>query len=69
MDEGKPENIAEKIVTGRLNKFYSEVCLVNQAFIKEDKKSVKDVLGGATVASIARLALGEGAKKDAEAED
>jgi len=64
MDEGKPENIAEKIVSGRLNKFYSEVCLVNQAFIKEDKKSVKDVLGGASVASIARLALGEGAKAE-----
>jgi len=67
MDEGKPENIAEKIVTGRLNKFYSEVCLVNQAFIKEDKKTVKDILGGAAVASFARIALGEGAK-DAEAE-
>ncbi len=59
MDEGKPENIAEKIVTGRLNKFYSEVCLIEQAFIKEDKKKVKDILGGATVASIHRLALGE----------
>ena len=64
MDEGKPENIAEKIVTGRLNKYYSEVCLVNQAFIKEDKKSVKDILGGATVASFHRLALGEGAKEE-----
>lgn len=69
MDEGKPENIAEKIVTGRLNKFYSEVCLLNQAFIKEDKKAVKDVLGGATVASTARLALGEGAKAEEENED
>lgn len=69
MDEGKPENIAEKIVTGRLNKFYSEVCLVNQAFIKEDKKSVKDILGGAEVASFHRIGLGEGAKDDAESED
>jgi len=68
MDEGKPENIAEKIVIGRLNKFYSEVCLVNQAFIKEDKKSVKDVLGGAEVASFQRIALGEGAKEE-ETED
>jgi len=66
MDEGKPENIAEKIVTGRLNKFYSEVCLIEQAFIKEDKKKVKDILGGATVAGFARLALGEGAKEEAE---
>ena len=69
MDEGKPENIAEKIVTGRLNKFYKEVCLIEQAFIKEDKKSVKDILGGAEVVGFYRLALGEGGDKDAEAED
>ena len=62
MDEGKPENIAEKIVGGRLSKFYSEVCLIEQAFIKEDKKKVKDILGGATVASFRRLALGEKAE-------
>ena len=62
MDEGKPENIAEKIVGGRLSKFYSEVCLIEQAFIKEDKKKVKDILGGATVASFQRLALGEKAE-------
>ncbi|QGY40830.1 elongation factor Ts [Pseudodesulfovibrio cashew] len=65
MDEGKPENIAEKIVMGRLNKYYSEVCLLNQAYIKEDKKAVKDILGGATVASFVRLALGEGQKEEA----
>lgn len=69
MDEGKPEAIAEKIVMGRLNKFYSEVCLLNQAFIKEDKKSVKDILGGATVAKFVRLALGEGPKDEEETED
>ena len=62
MDEGKPENIAEKIVSGRLNKFYAEVCLIEQAFIKEDKKKVKDILGGATVAKFYRLALGEKAE-------
>ncbi|BDQ35370.1 translation elongation factor Ts [Pseudodesulfovibrio portus] len=59
MDEGKPENIAEKIVSGRLSKFYSEVCLIEQAFIKEDKKKVKDILGGAAVAGFQRLALGD----------
>ena len=69
MDEGKPENIAEKIVSGRMNKFYKEVCLIEQAFIKEDKKSVKDILGGAEVVGFYRLALGEGGDKDAEAED
>ncbi|MEF2229936.1 MAG: translation elongation factor Ts [Pseudodesulfovibrio sp.] len=68
MDEGKPEAIAEKIVIGRMNKFYKDVCLIEQAFIKEDKKSVKDILGKARVVSFHRLALGEGGSKDAEAE-
>ncbi|WP_319542834.1 translation elongation factor Ts [uncultured Pseudodesulfovibrio sp.] len=62
MDEGKPENIAEKIVSGRLNKFYKEVCLVEQAFIKDDKQTIKQILGGAAVASFQRLALGEKAE-------
>ena len=59
MDEGKPENIAEKIVSGRLNKFYKEVCLVEQTFIKDDKQTIKQILGGAEIASFHRLALGE----------
>lgn len=44
MDEGKPENIAEKIVEGRLKKYYKEVCLLEQPFIKDDKKSIQDLL-------------------------
>ena len=59
MDEGKPEAIAEKIVAGRLQKFYKEVCLIEQAFIKDDKQTIKQILKGATVASFHRLALGE----------
>ena len=35
MNEGKPEAIAEKIVMGRINKFYEEICLVDQAFVKD----------------------------------
>lgn len=42
--KGKPENVMEKIVTGKLEKFYSEVCLMDQAFIKDDKLSIKDYL-------------------------
>lgn len=42
--EGKPENIAEKIVIGRINKYYKEVCLIEQPFIKDDKKTIKDLL-------------------------
>lgn len=42
--EGKPEQILEKIATGRLNKFFQENCLVEQAFIKENSKSVGDLI-------------------------
>jgi len=69
MDEGKPAEIAEKIVMGRLSKFYKEVCLIEQTFIKDDKKSIKDLLGKAEVAGFHRLALGEGAPKDADSDD
>jgi elongation factor Ts len=62
MDEGKPEAIAEKIVTGRLNKFYKDVCLIEQAFIKDDKQTIKQILKGGTVAGFHRLALGENAE-------
>jgi elongation factor Ts len=43
--EGKPEKAIEKIVEGRLEKFYAEVCLLDQAFIRDQKKVVKDLLG------------------------
>ncbi|WFS63752.1 translation elongation factor Ts [Pseudodesulfovibrio thermohalotolerans] len=62
MDEGKPEAIAEKIVSGRLHKFYKDVCLVEQAFIKDDKQTIKQILKGGAVASFHRLALGEKAE-------
>jgi elongation factor Ts len=42
--EGKPEQILEKIATGRLNKFYQESCLAEQAFIKDNTKTVSDLL-------------------------
>ena len=43
--EGKPEKVADKIVDGRLEKFFSEVCLIDQPFIKDPKMSIKDLLG------------------------
>lgn len=43
--EGKPEKAIEKIVEGRLEKFYAEVCLLDQTFIRDQKKVVKDLLG------------------------
>ena len=42
--EGKPEKAVEKIVEGRLEKFYSEVCLLDQPYIKDPKKMIKDLL-------------------------
>ncbi len=42
--EGKPEKAVEKIVAGRLDKFYSEICLLEQPFIKDTKISIKDLL-------------------------
>ncbi len=44
LKEGKPENIVEKIVEGRLNKFFSEKCLLDQPWIKDDSKTIKDLL-------------------------
>ena len=42
--KNKPENVLEKIVQGKLEKFYSEVCLLDQPFVKDDKISIKDYL-------------------------
>ena len=43
-NEGKPENMWEKILPGKLAKFYSEVCLLKQIYIKDDKKSIEQLL-------------------------
>lgn len=48
VNEGKPEQIAEKIAQGRLEKFYQEVCLLEQSFIKDSGKTIKDLLSDAT---------------------
>ena len=44
LDEGKPEHIAEKIVAGRMNKWYEEIVLIEQSFIKDDDKTVGQYL-------------------------
>ena len=68
MNEGKPEAIAEKMVMGRIKKFYEENCLVEQAFIKDDSKKIAELLNGAN-AKINRFAffvMGEGIEKKSE---
>jgi elongation factor Ts len=71
IEEGKPEHIAEKIVEGRMSKFFEEVCLLEQVFVKDDKKTVSEVLTE-QVATIGenirirrfeRFVMGEGLEK------
>ena len=68
MNEGKPEAIAEKIVQGRIGKFYSEICLVEQEFVKDPDIKVKDLLKSknAEIFEFARLETGEGIEKKEE---
>jgi elongation factor Ts len=68
MNEGKPQEIAEKMVSGRMKKFTGEVSLTGQAFIMEPKKTVGVVLKekGITVSNFVRLEVGEGIAKKEE---
>jgi elongation factor Ts len=67
MAEGKPEAIAEKIVAGRLIKYYEEICLLEQPFVKDEKVKIKDMLTDAIrvtgeniiIRRFARFELGE----------
>ncbi|MFP5258884.1 MAG: translation elongation factor Ts [Acidobacteriota bacterium] len=69
MEEGKPEAIAEKIVEGRVKKFYKEICLLEQPFIKDDKVTIKDLMNdligvigeNIQIGRFSRMALGEDA--------
>ena len=57
-ESGKPPEIVEKMVTGKINKFLAANALLEQAFIHDEKKKVKDVLGSATIKAFARYAVG-----------
>ena len=67
-ESGKPENIIENMIKGRIKKFYSEVTLVNQAFVMDPDKTVgafaKDA--GSEVVGFVRLEVGEGIEKEEE---
>jgi len=72
LETGKPEKVVEKIVDGKLERFYSEVCLLEQAFIKDPDKKVADVINDAIarlgeniqVRRFARFHLGEAMTKE-----
>lgn len=73
IEEGKPAAIAEKIVDGRMGKYYEQVCLLEQKFVKDDSKTIKDLLTDAVakigenirVRRFTRFVLGEGLEKKA----
>ena len=68
MNEGKPEAIAEKIVQGRIGKFFSEICLLDQQFVKNPDIKVSQLLKekDAEVVEFARFEKGEGIEKKEE---
>ncbi|UOY93647.1 translation elongation factor Ts [Ectobacillus sp. JY-23] len=65
LNEGKPENIVAKMVEGRLGKFFEDICLLDQSFIKDPDMKVRKFAEskGATVKSFVRYAVGEGIEK------
>ena len=72
LKEGKPENIIEKIIPGKIKRFESDNCLTKQAFVKDDKKTVEEVLseaaksvdGKAKLVEYIRYEMGEGLTKN-----
>ena len=66
LEEGKPEKIVDRIVEGRIKKFLKEVCLIDQIFVKDSDKTIKDILGGVEVKEFTRFMLGEGIEKKEE---
>jgi len=73
-EQGKPEHIWDKILEGRKEKFFKEICLLEQPFVKDPDKTVQDVINEAiakigeniVVRRFARFVLGEGLEKKAE---
>ena len=68
MNEGKPEEIAAKMVEGRIRKFYEEICLEEQAFVKDGDKKVREYVkaNGGVIKSMVRFEVGEGMEKREE---
>ncbi|WP_456275470.1 translation elongation factor Ts [Bacillus sp. AK128] len=65
LNEGKPENIVAKMVEGRLGKFFEDICLLDQSFVKDPDQKVRKFVEskGASVKSFVRYEVGEGIEK------
>lgn len=70
LESGKPEELVEKIMVGQMNKFYKEVCFVDQVFVKDSKFSVEKLVSeqskGGSISAFCRFQLGEGIEKKSE---
>ncbi|MGB0854689.1 MAG: translation elongation factor Ts [Pikeienuella sp.] len=68
-ESGKPDNVIEKMIVGRMNKFFQEVCLLKQAFVMNPDLTVEQAVkeaGDFTITGFARVAVGEGIEKEEE---
>ena len=71
LNEGKPANIVDKMIEGRIKKFYEEICLLDQPFVKDPSKTVKDIINEAiltigekiSIRRFTRYEMGEGLEK------
>ena len=71
LNEGKPEAIVDRMIEGRVKKFYEEVCLLEQPFVKDPSKTIKDLLNEAiltigekiSIRRFTRYEMGEGLEK------
>lgn len=66
MNEGKPQQIAEKIVMGKIKKYYEENCLLDQKFVKDDKITVSQLLGKLKLNRFRFFVMGQGIEKKSE---
>jgi elongation factor Ts len=70
-ESGKPDAIIEKIIDGQINKYYAEICLIEQAFVKDTDKTIQQVAkecgnaagGTVSITRFERFVLGEGLQK------
>ncbi|HEY8424119.1 MAG TPA: translation elongation factor Ts [Clostridia bacterium] len=71
LNEGKPENVVDKMVEGRIKKYYKEVCLMEQDYVKDPSKTIKDLIAEAvgkigekiSIRRFVRMEVGEGLQK------